>query len=188
MKARLLIPVFLLLAAVTAWAGGSTAITLTTTVVDLPPGTRVSLRMQSRYVLLDLSSAHGGSVSADSIPEAYSLAGSGVFKWEFTVPANGHVPAQTFVFGFNKRLLSAPKGMAAVVLFPTTYTITCPAGNATCQSRTRDVSFGLNLREDAAPALSRCLQLRGGERGVFVGLGKDCSDPRATARKLRPTE
>jgi hypothetical protein len=187
MKANPLVSLVLLLVTVPAWAG-QTTIALTTAVVDLPPGTHLSLRMTSRYALLDLSAARSGSLSADSIPEAYRLPGAGLFEWEFTVPENGRVPAQRFLFMFDKRLLAAPKGMAAVLLFPTTYTVSCPPGDGTCQSRTRDVSFGVNLREDAPETLGRCLQIRGGSRGVFVGMGGDCDDPRDSAHELHTVQ
>jgi hypothetical protein len=171
----------MLLLTIAAGASAGTTVQLQTSVADLPPGTRVHCEVSAQYVLVD---PRDTTTKKGEPAEVYTLPAGGTFTWDFVAGANGTVPQRTFQFRFDKRLLSAPQGLVAVLRFPTKYSVACPAGASNCTSRSRDSLFGRTIRSDAPSVIPACLQFLGGPHGPLVGVGADCSDPRKNPNVL----
>jgi len=156
-------------------AAQPTTIRLDTLVADVPPGTHITVEARAKYAIID---PKGEGSKPNEPAEVFHLEGTGVLKWEFTVGASGTTSPAHAEFHFTKPLVSAPSGLLAVLEFPASYSIVCPATAPGCGARTRQVSFGVRVQRDLSRTVTACLQFRGGAHGIFVGIAPDCTDPR----------
>jgi hypothetical protein len=173
------VPVVCILSAASALAAAPMKLHMDSIVAQVPPGTRIKIEMRAQYLVVD---PHGEGAKAGQPAEVFRIASTGALKWEFTVKADGTAKPATADFRFPKPLLKAPTGMTAILQFPTSYSIECPASAPNCGSRTREVAFGMPIRKDITATSSVCLQFRGGPNGVFIGIADDCADPRTSGK------
>jgi len=164
-------------------AGQTSTILLKTVVADVPPGTHITVEVHAKYAIVD---PRGEGSKPNEPAEMFHLDGTGILKLDFTVGPSGAIAPAQAEFRFAKPLVSAPKGLLAVIGFPTKYSIACPATAPGCGSRTRQVTFGIPIRADLSRTFTPCLQFRGGPHGIFAGIASDCADPRGL-RSTRAT-
>ncbi|MCL4806842.1 MAG: hypothetical protein KJ062_03455 [Thermoanaerobaculia bacterium] len=139
--------------------------------------------MRADYVLLDLTP---GAVKQGQPAEVLRMRGVGVLRMDLTVPSSGSAGPTKGEIRFEKPLVPAPPGMAAMVEFPIHYSVVCGDLVPDCSARTRDTTFALEMPEGATTSFTPCLQFRRGmsDKDVLVVIGPDCQDPRMKGTRI----